>query len=79
VELQPSFPKTVTPKVESKGDGKAEHKGAASSKPKAPAYSQAGSLAAFGVSALHQSGAGSSAGAAADALDDDLMALQPLG
>jgi len=80
VELQPSFPKTVTPKVESKGDGKAEHKGAALPKPKAPAYSQAASLAVFGVQALHQSGAGSSAGAAgADALDDDLMASLPLG
>jgi len=79
VELQPSFPKTITTKVESKGDGKAEPKGEALSKPKAPAYSQAASLAVFGMKALHQSGAGSSAGAAADALDDGLMASLPLG
>jgi len=79
VELQPSFPKTVTPKAESKGDGKAEHKGAGLPKPKAPAYSQAASLAAFGTKALHQSGAGASAGAAADALEDDLMTSLSLG
>jgi len=76
VELQPSLPKTIMPKMESKGDSKAENKGEASAK---PVYSHAASLAAFGSKAVRQASASSGAGIVEVLGDADPVASLALG